>query len=93
MGRRQVFEGPHQRVIPGGRLIHSSHVGILHGESSGGGRRIAQRPDVAHRQSGDVHVVVDAVYQFLQVDLRLGHADDSLFLRASRHEAYSAHGH
>ena len=75
-------EFPHQRVIPGGGAVDTSHVGILEGEALLGSGRIAQQANVAQLQARYIHVVVDAVEQLLNVDLRHGHRYCTLFLTA-----------
>ena len=68
-----LVEFPHQGVVPGGTDIDTADIGVLEGESLTGGWCIAQHANVTDGQSGNVHVVVDTVFQLLHVDVRHGH--------------------
>ena len=86
-----VVKGPHQRVVPRGGQIDVADVGILEGEATLRCRCIAERTDIGQRETADIHVVVDAVEQFLHVDLRRRYLHDGLlFLCTAQNEGYRA---
>ena len=62
-------ELPHQGVVPRGTLIDTADIGILEGESLTGGGGVTEHEEVTDGQSGDIHVVVDTVFQLLHVDM------------------------
>ena len=75
-------ELPHQRVVPCGRGVDASQVGVLNGVSLAGARGFREQGDVAQRQTGYIHVEVNTVKKILDVDVRNGHVYCALFLTA-----------